>query len=258
MSTHLYCILPSARPPRLQENLTGIDGAPVRAIDVREMVALVSTREPRRMNSVDAPRGAALAGIREHDAVVESALSSGVTPLPARFGQSFRDDDACAAGIERQASAIAALLTAIQGLVEMTLILTPSTRRIVADLVPVLPEMIGEEPGVGRRYLEALKQREDATGSVRQALDALTQRLSEAANDFVQRVSVQENLAKMPMRAVSHLIPRDVIDRYREAVRAVHPTADYRFLVVGPRAPYSFATLGASDGGSHGLRLSEP
>jgi len=93
---------------------------------------------------------------------------------------------------------------------------------------------------------------------VRQALDVLTQRLSDAAKGFVQRVSVQENLAKMPMRAVSHLIPRDVIDRYREAVRGVHPTADYRFLVVGPRAPYSFATLGASDGGSHGLRLSGP
>src|SRR5262249_7349422 len=105
----------------------------------------------------------------------------------------------------------------------------------------------------------ALKTREAATGAVRQALDALAQRLSEAADGFVQRVSVHENLAKMPMRAISHLVSRDVVDGYRDAVRAVHPTTDYRFLVVGPRAPYSFASLGASGGGgAHGLRLAGP
>ncbi len=238
--------------------LAGIDGAAVRALEVHEMIAWVSTTEPRPAIVDSAAPGAALVGIREHDTVVESALSIGVTPLPARFGQRFRDDEACVAGIDRQGTGIAALLTAIQGLVEMTLILTPSTRRVVADLVPVLPEMVGDDPGVGRRYLEALKQREAATGAVRQALDALAQRLSEAAEGFIQRVSVHENLAKMPMRAISHLIPRDLIDRYRDAVRAVHPTTDYRFLVVGPRAPYSFATLGPSGEGSHGLRVVEP
>jgi hypothetical protein len=258
MSTHLYCLLPPTSLAALPRDLTGIDGALVRAIETAGIVAWVSTTEPRVPTLDKMVPSAALAGIREHDAVVERALSVGVTPLPARFGQRFRDDDACVAGIGRNATAIAALVTAVQGLVEMTLILTPSVKRAVADLVPVLPEMVGEEPGVGRRYLEALKQREAATGMVRQALDALAQRLTEAAEEFVQRVSVHENLAKMPIRAISHLISRESIDGYRDSVRMVHPTADFRFLVVGPRAPYSFATLGASDGGSHGLRLAEP
>lgn len=258
MTTHLYCLLPAASG-MLPPGITGIDGAAVRALEVGEMVAWVSTTEPRPEIVQNVAAGAALAGIREHDAVVELALSTGVTPLPARFGQRFRDDDACAAEIGRKANAILALLLAVQGLVEMTLILTPSTKRVVADLIPVLPEMVGEEPGVGRRYLDALKTREAATGAVRQALDALAQRLSEASDGFVQRVSVHENLAKMPMRAISHLVSRDVIDRYRDALEAVHPTTDYRFLVVGPRAPYSFASLSASDGGgSHGLRLAGP
>jgi hypothetical protein len=258
VSTHLYCLVPSGGLPVMPPGLAGIDAAAVRALDVGEMVAWVSTTEPRPEIVVNVAADTALAGIREHDAVVERALSMGVTPLPARFGQRFRDDAACAAEIDRKAKAILALLLAVQGLVEMTLILTPSTKRVVADLIPVLPEMVGEEPGVGRRYLEALKSREAATGAVRQALDALALRLSEAAEGFVQRVSVHEDLSKMPMRAISHLVPRDVIDRYRDAVQAVHPTTDYRFLVVGPRAPYSFASLGTSDGGSHGLRLAGP
>lgn len=255
MSTHLYCIVPPGGLAAMPPGLTGIDGAPVRALSIDRVVAWVSDMQPR-------PRVAglvsdtAIAGIREHDTVVETALATGVTPVPARFGQRFTNDGACADGITRNASAISALLATVQGFVEMTLILAPSTRRVVADLVPVLPEMVGE--GAGKKYLESLRAREAATGSVRQALDALAQRLSEAAQDFVRRVSVHEDLAKMPMRAISHLIPRDLVDHYRESVGAVHPTADYRFIVVGPRAPYSFATLTDSAGGSHGLRLAEP
>jgi hypothetical protein len=136
------------------------------------------------------------------------------------------------------------------------LILAPSTKRVVNDLVPVLPEMVGEGPGVGRRYLDALRAREAATGAVRQALDALAQRLSDAAAGLVRNVSVHENLAKMPMRAISHLVPRELVDRYRDAVRTVHPTSDYRCLVVGPRAPYSFSAISEGNG-SHGLRLAD-
>jgi hypothetical protein len=247
VSTHLYCILPPTSLAALPPGLTGIDGATVRALDLGQLVAWVSDAESK---------SAALSGVREHDAVVEAALSAGVTPLPARFGQRFTDDDACVAGIGREVRAVSRLLAAMQGLVEMTLILAPSTKRVVNDLLPVLPEMVGEGPGVGRRYLDALRAREAATGAVRQALDALAQRLSDAAAGLVRSVSVQENLAKMPMRSISHLISREVVDRYRDAVRSVHPGNDYRFLVVGPRAPYSFSVIGEG-GGGHGLRLAD-
>lgn len=254
MSTHLYCILPPTSLAALPDGLTGIGGAAVRVLDVGELLAWVSDVPAGAPKSDAAVSSPALAGIREHDAVVESALATGVTPLPARFGQRFVDDAACVAGIGRHAPAVSALLAAVQGFVEMTLILAPSTRRVVSDLIPVLPEIVDSEPGLGRRYLETLRGREAATGAVRQALDALGQRLSDAADGFVQRVSVHENLAKMPMRSISHLIERQVVDRYREAVRGVHPTADYRFLVVGPRAPYSFSTIGTGES-AHGFRL---
>ena len=252
MSTHLYCLLPPTSLAAMPAGLTGIDGAPVRVLSMDRVVAWVSDTQPRAKGpSLVADE--AIAGIREHDAVVEAALGTGLTPVPARFGQRFVTDEACADGIDRNATAIAALLAAVQGFVEMTLILAPSTKRVVADLIPVLPEMVGE--GAGRKYLESLRAREAATGSVRQALDALAQRVGEATQEFVRRVSVHENLAKMPMRAISHLIARDLVDRYRESLAAVLMTGDYRFIVVGPRAPYSFATLTDTDGGSHGLRL---
>jgi hypothetical protein len=255
MSTHLYCMLPGANPVQLPAGLAGIGGAAVRVLDVEGVVAWVSDAvAPKPLPPALAP-DAAIAGVREHDAVVEAALATGITPVPARFGQRFSGDDACADEIRRHAGHIVALLAAMQGLVEMTLILAPSTRRAVAELIPVLPEMVGE--GAGRKYLEALSAREAATGAVKQALDALGQRLGEAAREFVQRVSVQENLARMPMRAISHLVARERVEPYREAVRSVHPTADYRFIIVGPRAPYSFASI-ASDGGPHGLRLARP
>ena len=247
MSTHLYCILPPTSLAALPSGLTGIDGAAVRALDVDDLVAWVSNVEPRP---------SMLSGVREHDNVVEAALATGATPVPARFGQQFADDDACVAGIARQAKPVASLLAAVQGFVEMTLILAPSTKRMVNELVPLLPDMVEDEPGVGRRYLETLRARETATGAVRQALDALGKRLSEAVDGLVRSVSVQENLAKMPFRAISHLVERELVDRYRDAARAVHPTSDYRFLIVGPRAPYSFSAI-SSTGGAHGLRLAD-
>ena len=255
MSTHLYCLLPPTSLAAMPAGLTGIEGAPVRAIAVDRVVAWVSDAQARpKVPGLVADT--AIAGIREHDAVVEAALGTGLTPVPARFGQRFATDEACAEGIGRNSTAIAALLAAVEGFVEMTLILAPSTRRVVTDLIPVLPEMVGE--GAGRKYLESLRAREAATGALRQALDALAQRLSDATQEFVRRVSVHENLAKMPMRAISHLIARDLVDRYRESLGAVLPGGDFRFIVVGPRAPYSFATLTDSDGGSHGLRLAQP
>src|ERR1700749_3183788 len=158
MSTHLYCILPPTSLAAMPSGLRGIDGATVRALDVDHLVAWVSDVEPRP---------AVMSGVREHDNVVEAALATGATPVPARFGQQFADDDACVAGIARQAGAVSSVLAAGQGFVEMTLILAPSTKRMVNELKPVLPEMIDEGPGIGRRYLDALRARESATGAVR-------------------------------------------------------------------------------------------
>jgi len=229
--------------------LSGLAGARVRALPVEGLVAWVSDVERDVRVSVE--------GVRAHDAVVEAALQTGTTPVPARFGQRFRDDDACSAALSSRATSVESLLSTIQGFVEMTLIITPSTRRMLRDLQPVIPEMLEASlRGPGRQYLETLHAREAATGAVRAAMDNLANALNAAAEPFVRRSAVHEQLTRLPFRTVSHLIPRDAIAEYKRVVGEVPSDLEFRFLLVGPRAPYSFCALGDS-GGTHGMNLAD-
>ncbi|MFI5229162.1 MAG: GvpL/GvpF family gas vesicle protein [Gemmatimonadales bacterium] len=252
MSTHLYCVLPSGRRP-IPRGLKGIEGERIRAMPIDGVLAWVSNVERRLAVSVS--------GIRAHDAVVEAALETGVTPVPARFGQRFDDDDACRDALSSRSASIEALLGRVQGYVEMTLIITPSTGKMLRDLKPMIPDASqsesAETPGAGREYLETLRAREEATGVIRAAIDELAQRLTEAARRHVHRSAVHEQFTRLPLRTLSHLIPRDAVDQYKEALRPVPTSREFRFLVIGPRAPYSFCALNAGDGGAHGMKLAD-
>jgi hypothetical protein len=249
MSTHLYCVLPLAMRGSIPAGLAGLAGARVRALAVESIIAWVSDVQRELRVSVE--------GVRVHDAVVEAALETGTTPVPARFGQRFKDDDACRAALSSRVTSVESLLSTMQGFVEMTLIITPSTRRMLRDLQPVIPEMV--EPsirGVGRQYLETLQAREAATGAVRTAMDGIASALNLAAAPFVRREAVHEQLTRLPFRTISHLIARDAVAGYKAAVGDVPSDPEFRFLLIGPRAPYSFCALGDS-GGTHGMNLAD-
>jgi hypothetical protein len=249
MSTHLYCIVSHEMRGAVPPGLSGLAGARVRALSVEGLVAWVSDVERDVRVSVE--------GVRAHDAVVEAALQTGTTPIPARFGQRFRDDDACRVALTNRAASVESLLAMIQGFVEMTLIITPSTRRMLRDLQPVIPEML--EPslrGAGRQYLETLQDRETATGAVRTAMDDLAAALNASVEPLVRRSAVHEQLTRLPFRTISHLIAREAVAEYKAAVAEVPADLEFRFLLVGPRAPYSFCALGES-GGTHGMNLAD-
>jgi hypothetical protein len=259
MSTHLYCVLPRALGAPVPAGLTGIDGADVRALEAGPLSAWVSDIDHRLPISID--------GVRAHDAVVEGALETGSTPVPARYGQRFDSDDACCVALVIRASSIESLLANIEGQVEMTLILTPSTKRMIRDLEPVVPTMFAEgasgemEPGAaslgaGRQYLERLRAREEATHAIRKTMDSLADRLAEAATRFVRRSAMHEQMTQLPLRTMSHLISREAVDQYKEVVGAVRAGSESRFLVIGPRAPYSFCALGGA-AGAHGMKLAD-
>ena len=74
----------------------------VRALPVDGIVAWVSDVERGVPVSID--------GVRAHDAVVEAALETGATPVPARFGQRFDNDDACRAALASRAASVETLL----------------------------------------------------------------------------------------------------------------------------------------------------
>jgi hypothetical protein len=252
MSVHLYCVLPRRAGTTIPADLQGVDGAPVRAIDAGGMVLWVSDVAHQGPVTID--------GVKAHDGVVEAALEAGSTPVPARFGQRFANDDACRAAVAARAESLTDLLAAMDGMVEMTLILTPSTRQMIREIQPVLPELAAAaEPGAGTRYMERLRARESGNAAVRGALDALGRRLADATEGFIRRSAVHEQMTRMPFRTISHLVSREVVEQYSAAARSVMPSGDLRFLVVGPRAPYSFCAFGAlgAGGATHGMKLAD-
>ena len=249
MTTHLYCILPGENAGGPPPDLGGVRGERVRTLPVQHMVAWVSDVERELPVSVD--------DVRAHDGVVEVALQTGATPVPARFGQRFASDAACGAALASRATALQEVLVAVQGFVEMTLVLTPSTRRMLRDLQPVLPELIeGSESGPGKAYLHMLRAREAATGTVRRAMDGLAKRLIEATRSLVRETKTHDQGPRLPLQTLSQLIARPRVEEYQRAVSAVEAGREFRFLVIGPRAPYSFCSLGA-DGGMHGMKLAD-
>ena len=98
MMTHLYCVLPNDERSTVPVGLRGLDEAPVRALTIDHLVAWVSDVEGRSAIEIS--------GVKTHDAVVETALATGSTPVPARFGQRFASDAACRDALGRQAGAI--------------------------------------------------------------------------------------------------------------------------------------------------------
>jgi hypothetical protein len=250
MTTHLYCVLPHRFRGTVPAGLNGVAGGAVRAIPVDGLVAWVSDVERGVPVSID--------GIRAHNDVVEAAMETGSTPVPARYGQRFDDDEACRAALASRAASVEPLLATMQGFVEMTLLVTPSTRRMIDDLEPVLPEMFDPKTqGVGRRYLDTLRKREMRSGEISHASDDITRKLVEAAGPLVHRTLDHQTITPMPLRTISHLVARDDVDRYKEAVGAVLSGRDFQFLVIGPRAPYSFCALGSDAGGAHGMNLAD-
>ena len=244
MTTHLYCLLPKEVRATVPPGLSGLAGAAVRELPVDGLVAWVSDVERGITVSYD--------GVRAHDAVVEAALETGTTPVPARFGQRFVSDDACRAAIASKAESVGSVLADLQGFVEMTLIVTPSTRRMLRELQPVIPEIFEPETrGPGRKYLDSLRRREAATGAVQEAIDELAVDLSESTRNWVRRTVVHDTVTPLPLRTISHLIARRDIGQYKEAVVGVPHGREFRYLLIGPRAPYSFS------GGNHGMKLAD-
>ena len=268
MPVHLYCMLPrgSGDVGSVPRGLSGIDGAPVRALLVNSLEAWVSDVPPgRAVPSENVKAHHLIDGVKAHDSVVETALNMGTTPVPARFGQRFDDDDACRRTLEDRAEPVSRILAALQGFIEMTLLVTPSTRRMLRDLEPALTSDVIAEPdefehapaGPGRVYLESLRAKGAAVSEMRAAVTRLAERISAAVASLVRRSAEHQSVTRLPMLTVSHLIERSAADAYRAAAVAVPTGGELRVLVIGPRAPYSFCALRKGGSGAHGMNLAD-
>ena len=231
MPTYLYCLLiPAPETEPAPPIARGIGGAAVRVLSAGALEAWVST--------VASPSPAAtVEAVREHDAVVTAALTTGRTPLPARFGQIWPSDAACASAVAERREELEPFLRRIAGLVEMT----------VCTLLPGLPPAPGVRPaspagaGAGTEYMRRLRARADRERHLRAALEALRARLARALGT-TSRGEVAEIRGSEQALAlsVSYLIDRHTEAEFRRGVDEVSRESAARLVVVGPRAPYSF------------------
>jgi len=235
MATYLYCVLVPAKTEAFPSGLRGIAGAPVRSViaPARSGIeAWVATIEDSALRST----GRELAEqALLHNEVVEAALATGRTPLPARFGSRFRDDAACTSHLEERHAELEAALMRISGAIEMAVLLVPNAER--GETVADRPQR--GEADAGRRYLEAIRDRTRSEERVRGAADRLAGRLNSAVASMVRGEARRSDSSGV--MSVAHLVDRANLDRYRRAVAGLTTENDFKIVVAGPRAPYSFA-----------------
>jgi hypothetical protein len=253
MSIHLYCVLPRETRSAVPEGLEGLAGNGVRALplDTASLVAWVSEVERSLPVSIE--------GVREHDAVIDAALNTGGTPVPARYGQRFASDEDCRAALALRATSVASLLDTLQGMVEMTLLFAPTTRRALRELKPAAaaPGAATRPAGIGRGYLEAVRTRDDRRHEIASLASELAGSVIAAVAPLVRRSLEHTAVAELPLLTVSHLITREAAEEYRIRAERVPASDEIRVLVIGPRAPYSFCTLTGGAVGTHGMKLAD-
>ena len=227
MPTYLYGLVLAGNAARVNsEAPSGLQGADVRALACGELSAVVSTLE-----RMPPPGSATLDDVRVHDAVLQSVVDAGATTIAVRFGQSFAgDQELCAHVVERGARALS-VLREYDGCVEMRLLLA---HEIEAD-APATPTPSRSETagGPGRAYLESLRDEH-------QRIERLA--LKDALGPLIQAERV-EALPRGRGVVFSHLVRRDDVSSYREAIAAMPSLAEA--IPVGPLALYSFAELAA-------------
>jgi hypothetical protein len=235
MATYLYCVLGPAKTDAFPSGLRGIAGAPVRSViaPTRSGIeAWVATIEDSILRST----GRELAEqALLHNAVVDAALATGRTPLPARFGSRFRDDAACASHLEEHRAKLEAALTRVSGAVEMAVLLVPTAES--GETLVDRPQR--GEPDAGRRYLEAIRERTQSVERLQEAADRLARRLGSTVARMVRGEARRSDSSSIV--SVAHLVDRADLDRYRRAVAGLTTDNDFKIVVAGPRAPYSFA-----------------
>jgi hypothetical protein len=209
-----------------------VGGAPVRTLSLGDLEAWVATIEESTIRSIGRALGeqAVL-----HNEVVAAALSGGRTPLPARFGSHFANDALCLAILRARAPQLNDAMTRLAGTVEMSVLVVSNPCVRPAESRP-LPDR--DAPDVGRRYLEMVRQRARRAEADQAALEALVSEVRSKVREVARGES--RGRGAHGVVSIAHLMRRDDVARYRDALGSLPEPNGFRLIVSGPRAPYSF------------------
>jgi gas vesicle protein GvpL/GvpF len=236
MPTYLYCLRSDADEP--PDGLTGVDGGEVRAIDAAGIVAWVSDVSDTVSATIDR--------MKAHDAVCAAALAAGETPLPVRFGQTFRDDSTAVSELESRNAPLRARLARIAGCVELRIIVTAGRDPVSDTSVarrsqqpPLRAEAPHDEGGPGTAFLKRLARQ----GRADLAREVVCEDVRRAIRSTAKSLIIGQHPCESS-RGVSFfpvLIRRADVDAFRSALAEMLTLKAIGLSVLGPFAPYSFA-----------------
>lgn len=206
---------------------TGVHGAPLTLLSCPNLAVLVSPlRTPDALATPDVDT------VLTYKETVDAAYDA--RPLvPLRFGTWTDTPEAARALVTERADACRARLDELGGHVEMGIRLT-----LDADPQPDSTADAADAPS-GTAYLRARKQRHDR---VRRPLDETLKRYREALASRIAADSTT-NRSDEGTASAAFLVPRPDAEAFARRASQVEPAAGVKAQVVGPWAPFSFASL---------------
>lgn len=227
MGLYLYCVLPAdvAEP-----ELTGIDGAPVRAFREADVTVWLG-------DCAAAPRPD-LDRIRAHNRVVQAALATGATPVPIRFGQVLADEAALVAHLAQRD--YHADLARVAGAVEFGIrVLDPAAAEATDDTV-ASAHAAGAAEAPGTAYLRAVAKRVHTLEARRERALEVARRVDDELAAWVRERRIEPS-EQPPGATVAHLVQTDAVAAYGARARDLTQGDHALHLVLtGPWPPYSF------------------
>jgi hypothetical protein len=225
---HGYCIRMAGQPG--PSGCSGVDGAVVELIEDGGLGIWLSRGA---VPGVTAPR------LQEHEIVVRRALQS-ATPLPLRFGSTFRDEDEVLRLLSDRRDELRDQLARFENRVEMGVRI--SSRNIGAPpaIGPADSESVNLH-ATGKAYLEArrraLQSAESEHGVAEGILKAVAAELTVSDDEYVIEVLA----TSASLGSMAHLLHRRDLPHYRSKLLGVQERwPDLRISASGPWAPYSF------------------
>jgi hypothetical protein len=217
-----YCVR-RAGEPGPEPGLAGVGGAAVRLLEAPHLGLWLSE---------SAGEGAEMERLREHDAVVRTALGS-ATPLPLRFGTLLRDEDAARELLEERRDEFLGALERVAGRVEMGI-------RVLWER-PGVEAPAPKEVHSGTEFLERkrreLRAEEGRRREAEELLGEIDRQLAPLALPTARSVLALPDVAG----TLAHLVQRSEVPRYLQDVEGARASLPHvRLRLSGPWAPYSF------------------
>ncbi|HEY4934003.1 MAG TPA: GvpL/GvpF family gas vesicle protein [Terriglobales bacterium] len=236
MSYLLYCVFRSVSQPQF-EVPAGVYGEPVQVMDRAGLGAGVS-----ELRSPDSPPDVAI--VLAYENVVESFFSRR-TIIPMRYGCKVRGRAELAALLDERRKQCEALLTGLDGLVEMGVQVTPEGHEPGLDLDSP-EEGSADSPASaqsGASYLLAKKQYYNSADRRTGRRDDLVKTLCEPLSSLFVRHKVEAAPGGAHLASLYFLVPRSSVADFREAIPHRLNAGPITLAVTGPWPPYNFVDL---------------